>query len=384
MSKVLVVDDERSVRRVLVQILLDAGYEVIEAKDGSEALEFAFQEQPDVILLDIMMPVIDGFEVLKQIREDPGTGDIPVVLLSALPVLDGEQNGMSLGADHYMTKPWRRELLERTVRVAIRGNVKNSAGDRAEVEGGEGGPALNQGLEVAPGEAMIRTADLLVPLEQKLDGGLRLGTLSLIEGTAASGQSVLSQHLAFGSLVDNHRVAYFSTEHSATSLGEQMASLGMDVSKYLRGDRLRVFPLQEPPPGEDPAHFLVALDLEMDRLPNNFELVVVDNITTMATPSQDPTIFAGFLSSCQQLCRSGKTIILVIHSHAFDEGMLGRLRLLADTHIRLRTGRFRTKLVHMLDVVKVNNVEVRNDGPITFQVEAGTGMRITPMSSVKA
>lgn len=75
---------------------------------------------------------------------------------------------------------------------------------------------------------------------------------------------------------------------------------------------------------------------------------------------------------------------LVIHPYAFAEGMLARLRLLSDTHIKLRTGRFRSKLVHMMDVVKVNKVEAQNDGPVTFQVEPGTGMRTLPMSSVRA
>ncbi len=235
MTKVLVVDDERSVRRVLVQTLLDAGYEVVEAKDGGVALEIAFQEQPDVILLDIMMPVLDGFEVLKQLREDPGTGDIPVVLLSALPVLDGEQNGLKLGAAQYITKPWRQEQLERTVRVAIRGRAQISEGDldgdNNEVKGGDGGPGRRSGHEGTKENRLIRTADLLVPLEKRLDGGLLLGTDDLeAEGDPRLLRVVLENlfrnawkftsaheiaHIQFGLTKADGKSAYFISDDGA-------------------------------------------------------------------------------------------------------------------------------------------------------------------------
>ena len=88
MAKVLVADDERNVRLSLVYILFDAGYDVIEAEDGPMALEKACQEHPDLILLDVMMPGMDGFRVLEKIRENPATESIPVVMLTALPAED--------------------------------------------------------------------------------------------------------------------------------------------------------------------------------------------------------------------------------------------------------------------------------------------------------
>ena len=130
MAKVLIADDERNVRRSLEYILSDAGYEVIEAKDGAAALQKAEQEQPDLILLDVGMPKMDGFEVLKKLKANTATEKIPVVLLTALALVKGEQYGMKLGATHYIPKPWNPEIVKLTVKVALRGSEKpNQAED---------------------------------------------------------------------------------------------------------------------------------------------------------------------------------------------------------------------------------------------------------------
>ena len=120
MSKVLVAEDDQDVRELLVDALFDAGYDVIEAKDGGAALERAVQERPDLVLLDIWMPVLDGFQVLGKLREDPATESVPVILLTALPASQGERQAMKLGALQYITKPWEPGVLETTVRVALR------------------------------------------------------------------------------------------------------------------------------------------------------------------------------------------------------------------------------------------------------------------------
>jgi DNA-binding response OmpR family regulator len=119
-AKILVAEDDRRVRELLVDTLFDAGYDVVEAKNGKAALERAFQEHPDLVLLDIWMPFVDGFEVLVKLREEPATKSVPVILLTALPAIQGEQDGMNLGVLHYITKPWAPGLVEATVRIALR------------------------------------------------------------------------------------------------------------------------------------------------------------------------------------------------------------------------------------------------------------------------
>ena len=102
MARVLVVDDEPDIRDSLVDILGYAGYEMLEAEDGGEGFEKASSQQPDIILLDVMMPVMDGFETLKKLRENPATKTIPVIMLTAISAARGEQAGLELGISKVM------------------------------------------------------------------------------------------------------------------------------------------------------------------------------------------------------------------------------------------------------------------------------------------
>jgi CheY-like chemotaxis protein len=105
MTTVLVVDDEWDIRELLVDTILDTGLAVIEAGDGKTALERASKDHPDLILLDVWMSGMDGFEVLRKLRENADTENIPVVLLTAMPASEGETPGLDLGVTHYITDP---------------------------------------------------------------------------------------------------------------------------------------------------------------------------------------------------------------------------------------------------------------------------------------
>ncbi len=109
---ILVVDDERHIVR-LVQVNLErAGYEVTTAYDGVEAIEAVQSELPDMIILDVMMPRMDGFEALKELRANEQTKDIPVIMLTAKAQDADIFKGWSSGVDSYLTKPFNpRELL---------------------------------------------------------------------------------------------------------------------------------------------------------------------------------------------------------------------------------------------------------------------------------
>ena len=120
MALVLVVEDEKDLRNLLSDILIFAGYDVIEAKDGGAGLEKAWSERPDVILLDVMMPVMDGFDLLTKLRENPVTNSTPVVMLTAYPATKGELPALRLGARHYIRKPFEPELVTWAVKVALR------------------------------------------------------------------------------------------------------------------------------------------------------------------------------------------------------------------------------------------------------------------------
>ena len=110
-KKVLVVDDEIHIIRILNYKLTSAGYEVLQARDGNEALEVASRDKPDLIFLDIMMPGISGFEVLESLKQDPATRDIPVVILSAKGQDSDRSRGLGLGVVDYIVKPFSPSLI---------------------------------------------------------------------------------------------------------------------------------------------------------------------------------------------------------------------------------------------------------------------------------
>ena len=104
--KILAVDDEKFIVR-LVQVTLERqGYQVITASDGKEALEKVDSEKPDLVVLDVMMPYMDGFEVLQTLRRNPGTRDIPVIMLTAKAQDADVFRGWQSGVDCYLTKPF--------------------------------------------------------------------------------------------------------------------------------------------------------------------------------------------------------------------------------------------------------------------------------------
>jgi len=318
-----------------------------------------------------------------QTARRPPTESTPVILLTALPALQGEQQGMKLGVIHYITKPWLPGTVEATVRVALREAQPNSGKEDDDSAVWAGSTSYHKMLEDQADQQFIQTADLLLPLEKMLGGGISLGTLTLIEGALAAGKSVLCQHLAYGALAAGHSVVYFTSEHTAHSLIQQMASIGLDVSRHLRSDALCIYPVQEPIEGEDSGLLMGALALDMDRLPKEYSFIIVDAITNLAGSSQEQAIFSLF-SSLRRQCSKGRTIAAVAHSYAFSADMFARLGTLCDAHFRLRTGKVRMKQVRILEVAKANGIDLDRDNVIVFEVEPKSGMHIMPFSQARA
>jgi len=120
MNKILVIDDDDSVNE-LVKINLElAGYNVISAKDGITGFAAAKQEQPDLIVLDVMMPDVDGYTVAKRIRENPIIKDTPIIMLTALGMLDNKAKGFDIGVDDYLVKPFEIEELKMRVKALLK------------------------------------------------------------------------------------------------------------------------------------------------------------------------------------------------------------------------------------------------------------------------
>jgi CheY-like chemotaxis protein len=116
---ILAVDDEKANLIVLDQIL-SPEYSVYMAKSGAQALQFITKSKPDLILLDIVMPDMDGFEVLAKLKSSPETQNIPVMLITGLDNPNDEKKGFALGASDYITKPFKPELIKAKVGTQIK------------------------------------------------------------------------------------------------------------------------------------------------------------------------------------------------------------------------------------------------------------------------
>jgi len=118
-KKILVVEDNESVRSNIAEILETSGYETFIAENGKVGIEMAIRNQPDIVICDIMMPGMDGYEVLKEMRRSPLTSSVPFIYLTAKNTSADLRKGMELGADDYITKPFTMEELLNAVRIRI-------------------------------------------------------------------------------------------------------------------------------------------------------------------------------------------------------------------------------------------------------------------------
>ena len=149
-ATILVVDDEAAVRRVLVMRLQLSGYRVICAEDGEEALEHFHREAPDLIVLDVMLPKLDGFAVCRRLRAE---SCVPIIFLSAVDAISERVAGLDLGADDYLPKPFSPKELEARITTILR-------------RVGSGG-AVVENREVPTGQGVLRLGDLVVDTNRR-------------------------------------------------------------------------------------------------------------------------------------------------------------------------------------------------------------------------
>lgn len=129
-SKVLIADDNEQNRELLDAYLADEGYEVLMANDGQETVDMVAAQQPDLILLDIMMPRMSGYEVCEQLKADPEQRDIPVLMVTALNEMGDIEKAVKAGCDDFLTKPVNQLELKTRVRSLLRVRHLSSERDR--------------------------------------------------------------------------------------------------------------------------------------------------------------------------------------------------------------------------------------------------------------
>ena len=132
--RILVVDDDQIIIQITARVLTAAGYEVFKAPSGPEALRQVDEIRPDLIILDVMMPEMDGYEVCRRLRARPTTARLPIMLLTGQESVEEKVRGFEAGADDYMTKPFQPPELQARVKVLLR-RALASEGGAAQIDG---------------------------------------------------------------------------------------------------------------------------------------------------------------------------------------------------------------------------------------------------------
>ena len=223
-----------------------------------------------------------------------------------------------------------------------------------------------------------------VEVDKRMAGGIPAGSLSLIEGPSDSGKSVLSQHLAYGALLAEMGVAYYTTENTVKSLLTQMGSLNLEVTDYFLIDHFRIYPIQVSSKEVVTASAFGRLIAHMETLPDAFKVVIIDSLTNIVTHTKDAACIMDFFMECKALCDEGRTVFMVVHSHAFPDDVLIRVRSMSDAHLKLRLEEVGDKMVNVLEVSKVRNAKRSTGNIVSFEVEPAIGMRIIPINKAKA
>ena len=114
-ARILVVEDDADNRRIVVKVLTMAGHGTLEAPDGQSAIAIARQEHPDVIIMDLALPGMDGWEASRRLKADPETADIPIIALTAFAMRGDEERAREAGCDDYLSKPCRPQTIRDAV-----------------------------------------------------------------------------------------------------------------------------------------------------------------------------------------------------------------------------------------------------------------------------
>jgi len=222
-KRVVVVDDAPDVRRILRAALEREGYQIVEAETAADALRVLATDVPDLLISDIMMPDMDGFDLLTQVRADPRLLGLPVILITAAANAGVEDRARDLGVEHFVKKPVDINQLRRTVR----GTIERFAQLR------RAGVVASAAPVAAPGDAQpsgIEPLDALI-------GGVVPGRSYYVTGDLGTGKSAFCVQVVHHVLARGERAVLVTTERPAVVL-RQAKTLGLDLQPFVQADAL--------------------------------------------------------------------------------------------------------------------------------------------------
>lgn len=226
MDKILVVDDEPSARRLLRAALASSGYEVTEATNGDEGFRKAQEEKPNLIIADILMPIRDGYQLARDLRNNPATASVPIIALTGLGEEQDELRAFQEGVDDYIVKPVRMPVLRARVAALLA---------RARALHGE----TVMGLP-PPSEAKValgRITSGYSQLDEALGGGLPRGANVLLVGETGSGKSSLCRRFLAAGLRNSERCMMITLDDEPAMIRRSLDTvLPKPVSRYEKED----------------------------------------------------------------------------------------------------------------------------------------------------
>jgi DNA-binding response OmpR family regulator len=209
--KILLADDETNIRLLGEKLLTELGYEVILASNGQEAVQLAIQERPDLVITDIRMPKMTGFEVCKALRSDPILAGVTIIILSALGDEYNKLTGFEGGANDFLVKPFRTEELKERVSLLLERGAKKPQG------------TILSRKPAKPAAISTLTTTGIEPLDKVLGGGLPKGSNILIVGPLGKGKSTFSRKFITEGLTKNERSLLVSVDDDPVMVRQQIA-----------------------------------------------------------------------------------------------------------------------------------------------------------------
>ncbi|MFZ5915863.1 MAG: response regulator [Chloroflexota bacterium] len=274
-QKILVVDDDIRLQRLMQAVLQRAGYRVVLASTGEEGIHLVTTEQPDLVLMDVMMPGIDGFEAIKRIRRLPEGREVPIVLLSAMSEVEAKVKGLRVGGDDYITKPVKMSELLARIQARLR-PASAALGQLITVFGGQAGVGattvtLNLGLALRK----VTQSDVLLLDWQRPLGGfsfcLGLPEVQMLELILPNLDDLDSQvfNKTVKEVLPGVKVLLGLTERAfASQMGpaslKKMTDMALTQARYVLVDAGAYFDWPEPPlTGQDEGLNLCVLTPEL-------------------------------------------------------------------------------------------------------------------------